>query len=90
MAKSDLEAMRHSAAHVMAAAVQKLFPGVTFDIGPATDEGFYYDFDVDHRFVPEDLPRIEKEMRRIMQAKTPIVRDACVFPPLMPMTPGPW
>ena len=47
---SDLERMRHSAAHVMAAAVSHLFENVQLDIGPATDDGFYYDFDLPHRF----------------------------------------
>jgi threonyl-tRNA synthetase len=69
MAKHDLETIRHSAAHVMAAAVKRLFDNVQFDIGPATEEGFYYDFDLDHRFTPEDLKKIEKEMRRICNEK---------------------
>jgi len=64
---SDLYRMRHSAAHVMAAAVRRLFGSdVQLDIGPPTDEGFYYDFDLQHRFTPEDLPRIEEEMRKII------------------------
>jgi threonyl-tRNA synthetase len=58
--------IRHSAAHIMAAVVQKLYPDVKFDIGPATDEGFYYDFDMSHRLVPEDLKTIEKEMRKML------------------------
>ncbi|MGI5922566.1 MAG: threonine--tRNA ligase [Lentisphaeria bacterium] len=66
MSNSDLHTIRHSAAHVMAAAVQKLYPDVKFDIGPATDEGFYYDFDMSHRLVPEDLKTIEKEMRKML------------------------
>ena len=45
----------HTSAHIMALAVQKLFPGVKFAIGPAIDNGFYYDFDTEHRFTPEDL-----------------------------------
>ena len=70
----DLRTIRHSAAHVMAAAVQNLFPDAKFDIGPATEDGFYYDFDLEHRFGPEDLPRITVEMRRLIQAKQPFVR----------------
>lgn len=66
MSNSDLHTIRHSAAHIMAAAVQKLYPDVKFDIGPATDEGFYYDFDMSHRLVPEDLKTIEKEMRKML------------------------
>ena len=54
----DLEVMRHSAAHVMAAAVGRLFKDVKFDIGPATEDGFYYDFDLLTRIAPEDFPRI--------------------------------
>lgn len=57
----------HTSAHVMALAVQRLFPGVKFAIGPAIDNGFYYDFDTDHRFTPEDLEKIEKEMAKIVK-----------------------
>ncbi len=64
---------RHSAAHLMAAAVQNLFDDVKFDIGPATGEGFYYDFDMEHRLVPDDLPRIEEEMRNLAQKKYPFI-----------------
>ena len=55
----------HTSAHIMALAVQNLFPGVKFAIGPSIDNGFYYDFDTEHRFTPEDLENIEKEMARI-------------------------
>ncbi|MDR0319256.1 MAG: threonine--tRNA ligase [Rickettsiales bacterium] len=64
----DIEIIRHSLAHVMAAAVQKLFPGVRFAGGPAIENGFYYDFDTEHRFVPEDFPKIEKEMRNLIKS----------------------
>ena len=57
----------HTSAHIMALAVQNLFPGVKFAIGPAIDDGFYYDFDTEHRFTPEDLERIEEEMQRIVK-----------------------
>ncbi len=70
----DLERMRHSAAHVMAAAVTNLFDNVRLDIGPATADGFYYDFDLPHRLVPEDFPRIEAEMQRIIAADLPFER----------------
>jgi len=63
--------MRHSTAHVMAAAVCRLFEDVQLDIGPATDNGFYYDFDLPHRLTPEDFPRIEEEMNRIVAEKLP-------------------
>src|SRR5580692_9568356 len=62
---SPLEELRHSSAHVLGAAVLRLFPTAQLDIGPPTDTGFYYDFDLDHKFTPEDLEKIEKEMRRI-------------------------
>lgn len=55
----------HTSAHIMALAVQNLFPGVKFAIGPSIDNGFYYDFDTEHRFTPEDLEEIEKEMAKI-------------------------
>ncbi len=64
---SDLYRIRHSSAHVMAAAVRRLFgTDVQLDIGPPTDDGFYYDFDMAHRLTPEDLPKIEEEMRKII------------------------
>ncbi|MCF7854389.1 MAG: threonine--tRNA ligase [Candidatus Pacebacteria bacterium] len=70
----NLETLRHSAAHIMAAAVRRLFPETKFDIGPATADGFYYDFALDHRLGPDDLKRIEKEMRKISNQKLPFVR----------------
>ena len=76
--KSDsvgLETMRHSAAHVMAAAVRRLWPDALFDIGPDTDEGFYYDFDLKHRLTVEDFPAIEAEMAKIVAENAPFVRE---------------
>lgn len=70
----DRELTRHSAAHVMAAAVCRLFRNVKLDIGPATDDGFYYDFDLPDRVSPEDFSRIEAEMRRIISANYPFER----------------
>ena len=67
----DLEKMRHSAAHVMAAAVCRLYENVKLDIGPATEDGFYYDFDLPKRISPEDFPAIEEEMRRIVSENIP-------------------
>ncbi|NQU38583.1 MAG: threonine--tRNA ligase [Lentisphaerae bacterium] len=66
--------MRHSAAHVMAAAVCRLYDGVKLDIGPATGDGFYYDFDLTSRLTPEDFPAIEAEMARIVAEKLPFER----------------
>ncbi len=59
------EAMRHSCAHLMAAAVQALWPGVKFGIGPVIEDGFYYDFDMAYRLTEEDLPKIEAKMREL-------------------------
>ncbi len=62
-----LDALRHSCAHVMAQAVQELYPGTKITIGPAIENGFYYDFDGPHHFTDEDLPKIEKRMRQIAE-----------------------
>ncbi|MCI0343182.1 MAG: threonine--tRNA ligase [Planctomycetales bacterium] len=70
-----LEILRHSTAHVMAQAVARLFPDVEFAIGPVIEDGFYYDFDTLHVFVPEDLPRIEAEMAKIVAEGQPIRRS---------------
>ncbi|HTM19449.1 MAG TPA: threonine--tRNA ligase, partial [Kofleriaceae bacterium] len=71
---SELERLRHSTAHVMAAAVQKLWPQAKVTIGPPIESGFYYDFDIDHPFTEEDLGRIEAEMQTIIDANLPFVR----------------
>lgn len=63
--EEGLEVLRHSTAHLMAQAVQNLFPGTKLGIGPAIANGFYYDFDSEHVFTPEDLEKIEAEMRRL-------------------------
>jgi len=73
--KEGLHAIRHTASHVMAQAIQHLFPGVKFAIGPAIDTGFYYDIDSEHVFTPEDLSAIEKEMARIVKQNIPLVRS---------------
>ncbi|MBU4313035.1 MAG: threonine--tRNA ligase [Candidatus Omnitrophica bacterium] len=64
----NLDALRHSCSHVMADAVKRLFPKVKLGIGPAIEDGFYYDFDKKDGFAPEDLVRIEKEMQGIIKA----------------------
>ncbi|MCQ2372802.1 MAG: threonine--tRNA ligase [Phascolarctobacterium sp.] len=69
-----LHAIRHTCAHVMAQAIQHLFPDVKFAIGPAIANGFYYDLDSEHVFTPEDLAAIEKEMARIVKQNIPLVR----------------
>lgn len=69
-----LEIIRHSAAHIMAEAVQRLFPKAKVTIGPAIDNGFYYDFDVERPFTPEDFPAIEAEMKKIVAGEQPFTR----------------
>lgn len=64
----------HTSAHLMAYAIQRLFPNAKFAIGPAIDNGFYYDIDEEHRFNDEDLVAIEKEMKAIVKEKLPLVR----------------
>jgi threonyl-tRNA synthetase len=70
-----LEAMRHSAAHIMAEAVSLLFPQVKFGIGPATADGFYYDFDLPRSLAPEDLSTIESKMHEIIASNSPFLRE---------------
>ena len=70
-----LPLVRHSTAHLMAAAVTNLFPGAQCGIGPATDEGFFYDFVVDRPFVPEDLEAIERKMKELAAADLPYERQ---------------
>jgi len=69
-----LHAIRHTCAHVMAQAIQHLFPDVKFAIGPAIANGFYYDLDSEHVFTPEDLQAIEKEMAKIVKQNIPLQR----------------
>lgn len=68
------EAYRHSTAHIMAQAVKRLFPDVKLGIGPAIANGFYYDFDMEHVLTPEDLPKIEAEMEKIIKEDLPFER----------------
>src|SRR5512140_1487380 len=70
-----LEIIRHSTSHLMAQAVKELFPQAKVTIGPAIETGFYYDFDVDHPFTPEDLEKIEKKMQELAKASLPLVRQ---------------
>lgn len=73
----DIEKLRHSAAHIMASAVCRLFDDVKLDIGPATDNGFYYDFDLPARLSPEDFEAIEAEMKKIVAEDHPFERFEC-------------
>jgi len=70
-----LELLRHDAAHLMAQSVQELFPGTQVTIGPAIEDGFYYDFARDEPFTPDDLVSIEKRMHEIVKRDLPIVRE---------------
>src|SRR6266478_6314664 len=72
---TPLERMRHSAAHVMAEAVLEIFPDAKLAIGPAIEDGFYYDFDLPRTLTPDDLPDIEQRMARIIAGKYPFKRD---------------
>lgn len=74
---TPLEEIRHSAAHMLGAAVLRLFPQAQLDIGPPTDNGFYYDFDLDHAFTAEDLVKIEEEMKRISKENQKFERMEC-------------
>ncbi|MBQ8765083.1 MAG: threonine--tRNA ligase [Clostridia bacterium] len=71
---NELQTLRHSASHVMAQAVKRLFPEVKLAIGPAIDTGFYYDFDTPNPFTPEDLEKIEAEMKKIAKENLKIER----------------
>jgi threonyl-tRNA synthetase len=69
------EVLRHTTAHIMAQAVLRLWPEAKIAIGPVIKNGFYYDFDLDHRFTPEDLQLIEAEMEKIVAEDLPIIRE---------------
>ena len=76
--REALDVLRHSCAHVMARAVMRLFPGVKLAFGPTTDNGFYYDVDVDPPLREEDFPKIEAEMKKIVALAEP--PDGCLEP----------
>ncbi len=73
--EEGLKVLRHSSSHIMAEAVKRLFPGTHFGIGPAIENGFYYDFDSPHVFTTEDLGKIEKEMAKIVKENSPFIRE---------------
>ncbi|ADN02543.1 threonine--tRNA ligase [Spirochaeta thermophila] len=75
MGAPDIERIRHSAAHIMADAVLRLFPEAKFAIGPAIDTGFYYDFDLPRSLTPEDLEKIEELMRKTIEEDLPFERE---------------
>src|SRR5436190_3321607 len=65
---TDLERLRHSAAHVLATAILRIWPEAQFAAGPPVENGFYYDLDMPHRITPEDFPKIEEEMKKEIKA----------------------
>lgn len=71
---NELQTIRHSASHVLAQAVLRLYPGTKLAIGPAIDTGFYYDFDAPQAFTAEDLDKIEAEMKKIVKENLKIER----------------
>ena len=74
MEQADIEKRRHSAAHLLARAVSNVFEDVQVDIGPATDDGFYYDFDLPHRISTDDFEKIEAEIARLIALDEPFVK----------------
>ena len=74
MEMNELQTLRHSASHMLAQAVKRLYPDTKLAIGPAIDDGFYYDFDTEHTFTPEDLEALEKEMKKIAKENLKIER----------------
>ena len=73
--EASLEVIRHSSAHVLAQAVQNLWPEMKVTLGPVIENGFYYDFDTDKKFSPEDLEKIEKEMKQLLKAKYELKKE---------------
>jgi threonyl-tRNA synthetase len=71
---TPLEELRHSASHVLATALLRLFPDAKLDIGPPTDTGFYYDIDLEHKLTAEDLTRLEAEMKKVAEENQPFLR----------------
>ena len=64
---SEAERLRHSCAHVLATAILKLWPDAQLAYGPAVEDGYYYDLDLKHRITPDDFPKIEAEMKKIVK-----------------------
>ena len=76
--EDELPVLRHTASHILAQAVLRLFPGTKLAIGPAIDDGFYYDFDKDGGFTTDDLEKIEAEMKYPGQIKVNVIRESRV------------
>src|SRR5262249_42459143 len=77
--EAALEVIRHSSAHVLAQAVQEIWPDVKVTIGPVIDNGFFYDFDSPRTFSPEDLEQIEKKMNEIIARNDQVVKEVWTF-----------
>ena len=75
--EAGVEVLRHSTAHLLAQAVQQLYPGTQVTIGPTVEDGFYYDFATGHNFTPEDLTRIEQRMEELVASDLPVERVVC-------------
>src|ERR1700682_942 len=73
---TDIERLRHSAAHVLATALLKIWPEAQLAAGPPVENGFYYDVDLPHRISPNDFERIAAEMKAVVKANQPVVRSA--------------
>ena len=69
------DTLRHTASHIMAQAVKRLFKDVKLAIGPSIENGFYYDFDTEHRFTQDDFASIEEEMRKIVKENLPLTKE---------------
>jgi len=72
---SDLDRLRHSCAHVMATAIARLWPETQFAAGPPVEGGFYYDLELEHRLSPDDFPRIEAEMKKVVKENQEFRRE---------------
>ena len=72
---ATLEVLRHSSAHILATAVREIFPGAGIGFGPPIEDGFYYDFQVDRPFTPEDLERVERAMQEVVRRDYPFTRE---------------
>ena len=78
MEDNNLYAMRHSLAHITAAAVKRLWPEAKFGVGPVVDDGFYYDIDLgDNKISEQDFPKIESKMKEIISENQDFIRDDC-------------
>src|SRR3954469_4764627 len=74
MSMTPLEELRHSASHILATALLRIFPDAKLDIGPPTDTGFYYDVDLEHKLTTEDLAKLEAEMKKVADENQPFTR----------------